>query len=418
MRLQQTAILLALFSLTSDISVAGELSFKTSEGLVIIPESSQPQTDKAAARTNLVITKPTAKLQNGLPNGETPASLACVYGLTSPVPGCNINTATTVPKGGWGAIALVDAYYNPYAANDLIEFSTRFNLLPVNFEQVFASASGSGLPLCGGTQPQQGWWDEQVLDIELAHAMAPNAKIYLVEAASFLYDDMSRAIACASKLVADAGGGVVSMSWSYQEWAGELDFDHVFSTPKVVYISSAGDFSAPARYPSSSPYVISAGGTSIQRDANGNFKREVAWSKNPNIPSGEKSGGSGGPSQFEPRPSFQNVVQKIVGSQRGTPDISFNADFATGIVIYSTYSGGWIIAGGTSAASPALAGIINTANHRAASSQDELNYIYQFYPKAYHQYWHDIVVGNNGYPAMSGYDFATGLGSPRGYLGK
>ena len=74
--------------------------------------------------------------------------------------------------------------------------------------------------------------------------------------------------------------------------------------------------------------------------------------------------------------------------------------------------------GGTSVSAPALAGIINTANRRATSTQNELSYIYNQAIKNYHTYWHDILDGNNGFPALAGYDFITGLGSPFGYVGK
>jgi hypothetical protein len=69
-------------------------------------------------------------------------------------------------------------------------------------------------------------------------------------------------------------------------------------------------------------------------------------------------------------------------------------------------------------AAPALSGVINSANHRANSTLDELNFIYANSIKNYHTYWHDILIGNNGFPRMAGYDFVTGLGSPLGYGGK
>lgn len=112
---------------------------------------------------------------------------------------------------------------------------------------------------------------------------------------------------------------------------------------------------------------------------------------------------------------------KIVGNARGTPDISFNADPKTGVCVYSSLhmpTAGWFRDGGTSISAPALSGIINMANHRAVSTVDELTYIYNNALKNYHTYWHDILQGNNGYPALAGYDFTTGLGSPLGYQGK
>lgn len=251
--------------------------------------------------------------------------------------------------------------------------------------------------------------------------MAPHANIVMVEAQSDSIWDKMYAVCYAGQLVSQAGGGLVSMSFSTAEFASETGYDKYFqNTPNVVYVASSGDFSAPARYPSSSPYVISAGGTSIQRSPQGYFTNETAWSTDNSKAPGSKNGGSGGPSQYEARPSYQDFVMKIVGNKRGTPDFSFNADPNTGVCVYSTLHqpSGWFRDGGTSIAAPALAGIINSANHRAASTVDELTYVYGQAIKGYHSYWHDILLGNNGFPSLTGYDFTTGLGSPRGYGGK
>jgi len=241
--------------------------------------------------------------------------------------------------------------------------------------------------------------------------------------------------------VSAMGGGVVSNSWGtakttddVHEYIGELNDDAYFQTPGVVYTASSGDTLAPANYPSSSPYVISVGGTSFVRDKKGNFSKEIVWTN------GIGGGSSGGPSTYEPRPSFQNSVMKIVGAARGTPDVAAIGDkiafyyqdcnFCTGANCSTTANCGsctpatctvppnWLTSAGTSFASPIMAGIINSANSRASSTREELNTIYSGALKNYGSYWHDIIEGNNGYPSLRGYDFASGLGSPKGYLGK
>ena len=346
---------------------------------------------------------------------ETPASLACVYGLTNYVSGCPIQGTTALPTGGWGAIAVVEAYDNSHAEHDLGVFSAQFGLPDCTVSNGCFSVfyTDNTVP-----PPDPGAADEHVLDIEWAHAMAPQAKIIMVEGQDGSLAEHMKAIKLASEKVLAAGGGIVSISWTIDEFVGETAYDSYFQTPGIVYVVSSGDYSAPARFPSTSPYVISAGGTSVIRDAQGNFVMETGWSTDPTVPVGSKSGGSGGPSLYEPRPSFQNSVMKKVGTARGTPDISFDADPKTGVCVYSTIHGGWLKDGGTSVAAPALSGIINVANRRATSSQDELNFIYNSAIKNYHTYWHDITQGNNGFPALTGYDFVTGLGSVRGYSGK
>jgi kumamolisin len=188
--------------------------------------------------------------------------------------------------------------------------------------------------------------------------------------------------------------------------------------------------------------VIAAGGTSIIRDARGNYIEQVAWhDSNPQDCNPRcKTGGSGGPSLYESRPSYQNSIQKIVGNKRGTPDMSFAAagidvfccQLATNnkccgvsgkpacqpLSICPTNQGAWVKTGGTSLASPALAGIINSAHSGATSTTQELSLIYNNAIKNYHTHWTDIISGNNGYPALQGYDFTTGLGVVRGYGGK
>ena len=92
--------------------------------------------------------------------------------------------------------------------------------------------------------------------------------------------------------VAAAGGGDISNSWSGAEFSGEVGtIDDVFYRyywSKVTYFASAGDYGWGAQYPSSSPWVVSAGGTTVNRDASGNFVSESCW-----------SGSGGGVSAYE-----------------------------------------------------------------------------------------------------------------------
>jgi subtilase family serine protease len=252
------------------------------------------------------------------------------------------------------------------------------------------------------------------LDIEQAHAFAPGAKIILVEAASPSAADLFQAEDVASSLVAAGGGGEISNSWGLRggEFSGETSLDSHFKKPGVVYFFSSGD-SPGTSYPEVSPFVVSVGGTETAHNlANGNFLAEVAW----------QDAGSG-ISQFEPRPAYQNAVASIVGTRRGTPDISSNSNPATGVWVWVTIPGvgsGWTIVGGTSAAAPAWAGIVNSAGHFAASSAAELTTIYA--NRAVAADFRDIMLGNCGpygvFFAGPGYDLCTGVGSDQGKVGK
>ena len=339
---------------------------------------------------------------------ETPASLGCVYRLTSVSSaqiGCNPTDPTLLnPSGGARAIAIVDAYDYPTAFSDLQIFSAQFGLpapTTANFQVVYAT----------GTPPKadSGWGLEAALDIEWAHAMAPHAKIYLVEAASNSYADLLSAVNVASNYVAQAGGGEVSMSWGGSEFSFERFYDGYFTKTGVVYFAAAGD-SAGTIWPSTSPNVVSAGGTTNSRDASGNLQAQLAWSST-----------GGGPSRYESRPSYQSAISQVVGNKRGTPDVAADADPNTGVWVSNVPDcNGWCIVGGTSVAAPVWSGIVNAAGRFSSSSQVELSTIYSNLGKAAD--FTDITQGScgphQGYVTGTGWDFCTGAGSAFGTKGE
>ena len=121
---------------------------------------------------------------------ETPSSLACVYGFVTQTTGCNPTNATAVISGGTPlAIAIVDAYHNPNALTDLKTFAKQFGLPTPGSNVQVVSANGKTIPT-----DTTGWSLESSLDVEWAYAMSPNAKIYLVEAASDYTSDLLAAV--------------------------------------------------------------------------------------------------------------------------------------------------------------------------------------------------------------------------------
>ncbi len=338
------------------------------------------------------------------PAGETPASIACIYGLTKPVQGCPIVGTTAVPTGGSRAIAVVEYGHYPQAQSDLNAFSQQFGLPTANFEEVCIDKGGC--PDSSGTGADL----EMALDIQWAHAMAPNAKIYAVETGSaFLVANRK-----AGELVAGNGGGEVANTWlDLNEPPHEQQYDKYFKHKGVVYLVSAGDWMAVPRYPGTSPSVVSVGGTTIERDGSGNFTGETCWWRS-----------GGGMSAEEARPSYQGIIKKLVGNFRGIPDISFDGDPNTGVAVYSTsYCGGWCITGGTSIGAPALAGVMNSAGKFSSSTAVELTRIYKEYAdkKEYDQWFRDITTGSNWIQllgAKKGWDECTGVGSVVTYQGK
>jgi kumamolisin len=412
---------------------------KTNQGKVIVPLSSIPAAQSGTtlktmtANTNLLIYKPMgwnpAEVAPPRPGAlppyagyayETPASLGCVYTLVTTVSGCNPNTVQTNPSGGTKAIAIVDAYDDPWAGPDLAYFSAQFGLpfAPAQLQVVYEGGVEPPIDITGG------WEVEESLDIEYAHAMAPSATIYLVEAQSNYYSDLLSAVQIASNLVhckqtttcptTATGTGEVSMSWGGGEFSGETSYDSYFTTAGVVYFAAAGDGPGTI-WPCTSPNVVCAGGTTLRRNpSNGNFIEERTW----------ESGG-GGVSLYEKIPSYQSSIATIVGKARGVPDVALDSNPITGWWVWdSNYfeedGGGWFIVGGTSAATPAWAGIVNKAGGFAASSNAELTKIYT--NKAVATDFNDIKLGDcgpyAGYLAVTGWDPCTGVGSDHGYTGK
>jgi len=141
----------------------------------------------------------------------------------------------------------------------------------------------------------------------------------------------------------------------------------------------------------------------------GNFLAEAPWDL-----------AGGGISPVEARPSYQNGISSIVGKYRGVPDLSFDSNPVTGVWVYDSNLYGWNIVGGTSVASPALAGIINSAGSFYTSSSAELTAIYGKLGVAAD--FNDITSGYcgpyAGYSATTGWDFCTGVGSDKGLAGK
>jgi subtilase family serine protease len=353
-------------------------------------------------------------------NAETPASLACLYGLVTVTAGCIPGSVTSVSSGGSKAIAIVDAYDYPTAFSDLVVYSQQFKLPQPTSATFTVAYQGTTAPRPDPNCAAYGGWDcwasESALDIEMAHAMAPATHIYLVEANSSNNSDLYAAVAKAVTLVKAAGGGEVSMSWGGAEFSTEASSDSIFTGTNVVFFASSGD-SEGTIYPSVSPNVIAVGGTTISRNPTTlSFQAEVAW---------EDTGG--GFSTYELRPAFQSGVATKVGTHRGVPDVAAVGNPYTGVWVYNSFDnnyGGqlyaWNIFGGTSVASPLWAGIVNHAGHFSASTAAEETLIYANATAAAD--FRDVTAGTcgyyDGYVAMAGWDPCSGNGAPLGTVGK
>jgi len=331
------------------------------------------------------------KSAQSAPSGMTPAQIKKIY---------NLPTA-----GGKGTLALIDAYDDANMESDLAVFDKQFNLPSCTT----ANGCFEKHKMATSTASNSGWAMETSLDVEWAHAIAPSAKILLVEAKTPSGANLLSAIdyAAARKDVV-----AVSMSWGGAEFSDELSYDSHFvskTSSTIAFFASSGDDGTGASWPASSPSVIGVGGTSLQVSSSGAFVAETAW-----------SGSGGGVSAYEKEPAFQAAykISKANG-MRAIPDVSYDADPASGYPVYLTTGAGskakgsWNEVGGTSAGSPQWAAIQALGGSAALA---------KFYTDKAStstlKYFRDITSGSNGTcayycDARKRYDYVTGLGSPQ-----
>lgn len=321
-----------------------------------------------------------------VPSGVTPAEIKKIYKLPA--------------TGGKGTIAIVDAYDDATIEADLNAFSKQYGL------PACTAANGcfEKHKMVAKTSANGGWALEESLDVEWAHAIAPNAKILLVEAKTPSGANLLSAIDYAASR---KGVVAVSLSWGGAEFSDETSLDPHFNLKNgVMFFASSGDDGAGASWPAASPYVVGVGGTSLELAKTGALISESAW-----------SGSGGGVSAYEEEPAWQRIysIQKANG-YRAIPDVAYDADPNSGFPVYKTTGktkNGWYVVGGTSAGAPQWAAI------QALGESITLARLYV--DKSANntlKYFRDITSGKNGTcryycDARARYDYVTGLGAPQ-----
>lgn len=284
-----------------------------------------------------------------------------------------------LPSGNAGAtVAIVDAYDDPTAESDLGVYRNTFGLPPCTssngcFRKVNQGAANSAYPALNAA------WDEEIsLDLDMVSAACPNCKILLVEANSPSFDDLGTAVDTAAAM----GAKAISNSYYGPEWPGETGYDAHYNHSGIAVTVSSGDDVSPF-YPAASPYVTAVGGTRLS-GSSGSWT-ESAW----------QSGGRGC-SLYESKPDWQGNTGCHA---RAAVDVAAIADPQTGVTMYDSSAGGWLVAGGTSVGAPLVA-----AAYALSGNPQGPAYSYERKTSFY-----DI--------SPSGYDLVTGLGSPRGVSG-
>lgn len=320
--------------------------------------------------------------------GYQPSQIKHAYGIDK------------LPMNGEGQkIAIIVAYGSPTIINDVKIFNNQFNLDPTHLE--------IGYPQGKPNTINTDWSLETSLDVEWVHALAPKASILLVVAKSLSLDNLLNAIDYASI----SGVQIVSISWGINEFENESLYDNHFKNNNIIYVAAAGDNGPEVNWPAVSPNVLSVGGTTLPLDSKGNLiGKETAWFNS-----------GGGISKYEVEPASQLDYGISTNNYRAVPDVSFDANPATGVTVYCSTcpdNVGWFTLGGTSFAAPAWASflaIVNDGNtNKLTNVHDKL------YKSAkgnkYPMDYRDIINGSIGSDSLNsaheGYDYVTGLGSP------
>jgi hypothetical protein len=340
------------------------------------------------------------------PMGLTPAQVRHAYGFDQ------ISFGGVAGDGSGQTIAIAVAFDTPgfvstgnpnFASSDLHQFDQQFGIPdPPSFTKI-DQFGGTNYPAVDHT-----WAAETSMDVEWIHAMAPGAKLVLVEANSAYNGDITTAAEMARRY---PGVSVMSMSWSWPQNGDDASWANIFSTlpnhTGQTFVASSGDGGAPGTSPAASARVVGVGGTEFTLGNNSSYGSETGW-----------SGSGGGIATYEPKPGYQSSVTQS-STKRTLPDVAFASTGPAGPSVYDSENDAaepWISLGGTSFSVlgwSALLGIVNQG--RTIAGAGTLDGAAQTLPGIYslsQSDFHDITTGNNGFSASTGYDLVTGRGTP------
>ena len=318
-------------------------------------------------------------------SGLGPQDLWAAYGIDP-----NITTTPTV--------AIVDAYGYANLEADLATYRAQFGLPACTRASgclTILNEQGSTSPLPADPPASDDWTVETALDVDMVSAACPLCKIIVVQA------DNENGLFDAQMSAAAAKPTVISDSWAGPEQGTESQDEVYFDHPGIAQFAASGDYGwdfggkGPA-YPSTSAHVIAVGGTSLYKDASARGYSETAWSE---------SGSSC--SLSIPKPSYQGNTSC---TKRAAADIAAVGDPATGVYVYNANSGGFIVVGGTSAATPIVASIYAETGHGSVTAAE--------IAQSASTVLFDVTQGSNGTcgnilcNAGTGWDGPTGYGAP------
>lgn len=321
------------------------------------------------------------------PAGLTPADLRSAYALP-------------VTRGSGRTVAIVDAYDDPSAEQDLAVYRAQFKLPACTTANgCFRKVDQHGDTRLPVADP--GWAEEISLDLDMASAVCPRCHLLLVEASSAAQANLGVAVDTAARL------GAVAISNSYGGAdASDSSYGGHYHHADVAITASSGDSGYGVSYPASSRWVTAVGGTTLQRAHTKRGWHETAWS-------GSGSGCAGSNTAPYQRSSTTQCARRAVA------DIAAVADPATGVAVYDSYAfestSGWLTFGGTSVSAPIIAGVFALAGNTTEISDG--SYVWKHHTGGVN----DVTSGSNGACATTrwctarrGWDGPTGWGTPKG----
>ena len=364
------------------------------------------------------------------PSGFGPKDLSGAYDTTP------LQSAGMMGDNQTVALFELDGYQAP----DIAQYFQAYGLTTPNISNVLVDGF-SGAPGQGAIEVE--------LDMEVVGAMAPHANQIVYEGPNTtqgLNDTYNQ-------IVNDNKAHIVSISWGLCEASSgtaELQtLDNIFkqgASEGMAFFAASGDAGAydcgdnnlAVDSPADDPYITGVGGTNLQLNA-GAYGSESVWSNPNDTQRGPKGAGGGGgisstfiQSSWQTGPGTQSTFSSGTPCSapagqycREVPDVSADADPASGYAVYCTVtnagcpSTGWITVGGTSAGAPLWAGSTALINQYLQSQGKAV--MGNANPALYGLYnaqqqspaFHDVTTGNNlYYPATTGYDMGSGIGTP------
>jgi subtilase family serine protease len=359
-------------------------------------------------------------------------------------------------------IAIVDPFGSPTIQHDLSVFDRTFHLPAPPSLNVIAPAGR--IPAYNPANSDMvGWAGETTLDVQYAHAIAPQANILLVETPVSETEGthgFPQIVQAENYVVNHNLADVISQSFgaTEQTFPKQATLDSLRSAYQnaaahhVTVLAASGDAGAAdvgldgstyylhpvTSWPASDPLVTAVGGTQLHLNAAGQHTSpDTVWNDTYNKATQEyifadagpnPLAGNGGKSIYFSRPAYQDEVSNVAGNSRDVPDISMSAACNGAVDTYNSFAGqpaGWYPTCGTSEATPEFAAVVALADQLAGRGLGLINPMLYQLAAARARGIVDVTSGSNtvsftqggavrtvqGFSARPGYDLASGIGT-------